>query len=379
MMNPIPLCEPNLAGNEWTYVKGSLDSNWLSGGSYLRDFEQSVCAYTGASYAIGVSSGTSALHVALLVNKVEKNDLVIVPSLTFVATANAVTYVGALPLLMDIDPETWLLDLDVLEEFLDTRTYQKDQYCYYAEGNQRIKAIVLVHLLGNMPDMERLLALTQKHNIALIEDAAGSLGSFHKGKHAGTFGSVGTISFNSNKIITTAGGGMVITNDADLAQQVKHLITQAKRGTLEYLHDQIGYNYRLVNPLAAIGLAQMEHLPSFVRKKQEIADYYTRELGTISGLGFQTITKGVESNYWHFVITVPNSRDLIKHLADFQIETRPLWIPLQELPAFKNNLYISSKDTTPDVARSGVMLPCSTSITSEELAFVVEKIKSFYP
>ncbi len=377
-MNPIPLCEPNLAGNEWTYVKESLDSNWLSGGSYLRDFEKSICDYTGAAYAIGVSSGTSALHMALVVHKVEKNDLVIVPNLTFVATANAVTYVGAEPLLIDIDSKTWLLDVDVLEAFLTTQTYQKDNNCYYLTSGQRIKAIVLVHLLGNMPDMERLVTLTQSHNIALIEDAAGSLGSFYKGKHAGTFGSIGTISFNSNKIITTAGGGMVITNDAFIAQQVKHLITQAKKGTLEYLHDQIGYNYRLVNPLAAIGLAQMEYLHSFVNKKQEIAAYYTQELASIPELGFQTITSGVTSNYWHFVITVPHSRKLIQYLADSQIETRPLWIPIQELPAFKDSLYISENHTTAEVASKGVMLPCSTSITSEQLAFVVEKIKSFY-
>ncbi|MDQ1086425.1 LegC family aminotransferase [Siphonobacter sp. SORGH_AS_1065] len=377
-MNSIPLCEPNLAGNEWTYVKESLDSNWLSGGSYLRAFEKSMCEYTGAVYAIGVSSGTSALHIALLVNKIEKNDLVIVPNLTFIATANAVTYVGAEPLLIDIDSKTWLLDLDVLDEFLTTQTYQKNNYCYYHKSKQRIKAIVLVHLLGNMPDMERLLSLTQRYNIELIEDAAGSLGSFYKGKHAGTFGSVGTFSFNSNKIITTAGGGMVITDDALIAQQVKHLITQAKTGTIEYLHDQIGYNYRLVNPLAAIGLAQMEYLNSFVTKKQKIAAYYTQELSTIPNLGFQTISPGVNSNFWHFVITVPNSRKLIQYLAEFKIETRPLWIPIQELPAFKNNVYISKNHTTAGVANKGIMLPCSTSITQEQLAFVVKKIKSFY-
>ena len=377
-MLPIPLCEPNLSGNEWQYVKESLDSNWLSGGSFLKKFEESVTEYTGAAYAVGISSGTTALHIALLLAGVQPNDLVITTNLSFVATANAIKYTGADPIFLDIDSETWLLDLKLLAEFLETDCYIKGQSCFHKATKRRISAIVPVHILGNMADMNELCALAELYHLALVEDAAESLGSFYKGQHSGTFGVAGTLSFNSNKIITTAGGGMLLANNDQTAKRAKHLITQAKNSTLEYLHDEVGYNYRLVNPLAAIGLAQMEQLPGFVKKKKEITELYTQQLAILPEIKFQRITPDVNSNYWHFVILVKNSRELIQFLATQAVETRPLWIPLNELPPYRNDLYISNQNHTHQVAYQGVMLPCSTSITLEQIAFVCEKIIEFY-
>lgn len=378
-MLPIPLCEPNLSGNEWQYVKESLDSNWLSGGSFLKKFEESVAEYTGATYAVGISSGTTALHIALLLAGVQPNDLVITTNLSFVATANAIKYTGADPIFLDIDPETWLLDIKLLAEFLKKQCYAEGQSCFHKATNRRISAVVPVHILGNMPDMNELAEIARLYHLALVEDAAESLGSFYKGQHSGTFGEAGTLSFNSNKIITTAGGGMLLANNEQAAKRAKHLITQAKSSTLEYLHDEVGYNYRLVNPLAAIGLAQMEQLPGFVEKKKEIAGLYTQQLAVLPEIKFQKITPDVNSNYWHFVISVKNSRELIQFLATHSIETRPLWIPLNELPPYRNDLYISNENHTQQVAYQGVMLPCSTSITLEQITFVCEKIIEFYP
>jgi perosamine synthetase len=376
-MLPIPLCEPNMPGHEWQYVKESLDSNWLSGGAFLRKFEESMAAYTNARHAIGVSSGTTALHIALLTAGVRPNDLVIIPNLTFVATANAVKHLGAVPILMDIDPATWLIDTELLREFLSKNTALRDNQCVYMPTGQRVGAIVPVHILGNMPQMLPLLALAASYGISVVEDAAESLGSFQEGQHSGTFGVSGTVSFNSNKIITTAGGGMVLTNDDTVAKRIRHLITQAKASSLDYWHDDVGYNYRLVNPLAAIGLAQMEMLPQFVQRKKEIFSYYQTALSTLP-LSFQQITPNTDSNFWHSVVSTSRSRELIQFMAEQRIETRPLWIPLNELPPYQNDIYVTQHHHSKEVSYSGVMLPCSTSISLEQLSFVCQTITSFF-
>ncbi|MHA4742095.1 LegC family aminotransferase [Dyadobacter sp. MSC1_007] len=371
---PIPLCEPNLRGNEKKYTADAIDSNWLSGGSYLRLFEQKLTEYTGAQHVIGTSSGTTALQIALILAGVEKGDLVLVPGMTFVATANAVKYLGADPIIIDIDPDTWLMDNALLQDFLVNQTYQTDQGCIHKASKRRIKALVPVHLLGNVCDMSMLLPIAQQFAITVVEDAACSLGSFQNGRHSGTSGLVGTMSFNSNKIITTAGGGAILTNDEILAKRARHLITQAKSHQTEYYHDGIGFNYRLVNPLAAMGAAQMEQLPGFVKTKKEIAAYYLSNLSDLD-VAFQVITQGTDPNYWHFALLTARSREIIAALASQNIETRPLWTPLNLLPAFRDDLFVTNHDVSARVSQQGLMLPCSTSISSDQLERVCSNLR----
>ena len=354
----------------------AIDSNWLSGGSFLRRFEQQLADYTGAAHVIGVSNGTSALQVALTLAGVEKGDLVIVPDLTFVATANAVKYLGANPVMVDIDADTWLMDLDLLLDFLKSQTYQNNGGCFHRESHRRIKAVVPVHLLGNVCEMERLKEIAERFALTVVEDAACSLGSFRSSRHSGTSGLLGTMSFNSNKIITTAGGGAILTNDETLARRARHLITQAKSHATEYIHDELGYNFRLVNPLAAMGCAQMEQLPGFVKKKKEIAAYYRQEFDDYDVV-FQQLTPGTDSNHWHSAMLVNDSRNLIEALAAEHIETRPLWTPIHELPIFRQDLYVSRENVSADVSRRGIMLPCSTSISDEQLQRVSQTIGKF--
>lgn len=373
---PIPLCEPNLNGREKQYMSEAVDSNWLSGGAFLRRFEEQLAQYSGATHAIGVSNGTSALQVALTLAGVEKGDLVLVPDLTFVATANAVKYLGADPVMIDIDAETWLMDLDLLVSFLEDHSYQNQGGCFHKESHRRIKAIVPVHLLGNMCDMEQLLGIAAEFSLVIVEDAACSLGSFQNGRHSGTFGLAGTMSFNSNKIITTAGGGAILTNDEAVARRARHLITQAKSHTTEYIHDSLGYNFRLVNPLAAMGCGQMERLPSFVQTKKDTAAFYQQQFAD-NDVAFQQLTPGTDSNHWHSAMLVHGSRELISRLAKDNIEVRPLWTPIHELPVFQQDLYVSLAQVSSGISRRGMMLPCSTSITKEQLERVCDTIKRY--
>lgn len=371
----IPLCEPNLNGREKQYMAEAVDSNWLSGGSFLHRFEQQLAEYTGATHVIGVCNGTSALQVALTLAGVEKGDLVLIPDLTFVATANAVKYLGANPVMIDIDTRTWLMDLDLLQSFLQNETYQNSAGCFHRESGRRIKAVVPVHLLGNVCEMEQLDGIAEQFALAVVEDAACSLGSFQNGRHSGTTGLLGTMSFNSNKIITTAGGGAILTHDGLLAKRARHLITQAKSHATEYIHDELGYNFRLVNPLAAMGCAQMEQLPDFLQRKKEIAAHY-REAFADSEVTFQQLTSGTDSNFWHSAMLVDQSRSLIAALAAENIEARPLWTPIHELPVFREDLYITHHSVAAEVSRRGIMLPCSTSITDEQLQRVSQVIGS---
>lgn len=369
----IPLCEPNLNGCEKQYMAEAVDSNWLSGGSFLRRFEQQLADYTGAAHAIGVSNGTSALQVAFALAGVEKGDLVLIPDLTFVATANAVRYLGANPVMVDIDADTWLMDLNLLFDFLENQTYRNSGGCFHRESHRRIKAVVPVHLLGNVCEMELLNEIAERFALTVVEDAACSLGSFRNGRHSGTSGLLGTMSFNSNKIITTAGGGAILTNDDISAKRARHLITQAKSHVTEYIHDELGYNFRLVNPLAAMGCAQMEQLPGFLDRKKEVAAHYRQAFRDYDAV-FQQLTSGTDSNHWHSAMLVNESRSLIAALAAENIETRPLWTPVHALPVFRQDLFVSRANVSTDVSRRGIMMPCSTSISDEQLQRVCQTI-----
>ena len=370
------LSGPNINGNEWKYVKDCLDTGWVSSvGSYVSDFEKQISNYVGSKYAIATSSGTTALHLSLLLSEVKNNDLVLVTNITFVATLNAIKYVGASPILIDIDENSWQIDLDLLANFLDTKTEIRDDRCILKSTGQIIKAIVPVHVLGNMCDMNKLVSICKKHKISLIEDAAESLGSSFEGKHTGTFGELGCFSFNGNKIITSGGGGMIVTDNEDFAIRAKHLSTQAKADNFEYFHDAIGYNYRLTNVAAAIGLAPLAQLDNFIKRKHFIKDFYINSLNDLGDIKFQTVDKNVNLP-WLFTIKTKNQKKLLKSLNENKLQSRPFWIPMNKLPMFKNELYISINDISDKVYRSSLSIPCSTNISNNELSKVVNCIKN---
>lgn len=375
----IPLSVPNLTGNEWLYIKDCLDTNWISAtGAYVDRFERLIAEYTNTKYAVAVSSGTTALHISMLLAGVEQNDLVITNNLTFVATANVIKYLKADPILMDVTPDTWQIDTHLLENFLKSACEIKNNYCFHKASKRRIKALLPVHVLGNMAAMDELIVLSEKYNLTIVEDAAECLGSLYKQKHAGNWGKMATLSFNGNKIITTGGGGMILTNDESLAKKAKHLTTQAKASSFDYFHDDLGYNYRLVNILAAMGVAQVEQLPAFVQRKQEIAQRYNEKLTLIEHVKIQQINPDVVSNCWQYVGLFPDKLNLIKHLQEQKIEIRPLWIPINKLPIFSEDLYVSTQNNSGKISALGLMLPCSTSITNDEIDEVINSIFTFY-
>lgn len=375
----IPLSVPNLSGNEWKYIKECLDTNWVSSvGSYVDKFEKSLAEFTGASFAVSTVNGSAALHISMLLAGVVQNDYVIIPNITFVASANTITYLKASPILIDVDINTWQMDLALLEKYLQEKTELKNNSCYLKENSRRIKAIMPVHVLGNMCDMDKLVQIAQKFCLSIVEDATESLGSYYKRKHSGTFGLFGCVSFNGNKIITTGGGGMILTNDEKLAKKAKHITTQAKSDPFEYIHDDIGYNYRLVNILAAMGVAQMEQLPGFLARKKEYADRYNNELKDIPGFAPQKISDHVNPNNWLQTFKFANTSGLMKHLTQRGIQVRPFWVPMNKLSMFKGEIYVTENNISEAVYKTCVSLPCSTNLSNEEQSSVINAIKSFY-
>jgi perosamine synthetase len=380
-MNTIPLSIPNLAGNEWTYVKDCLDTGWISSvGSYVTNFEKSIADFVGANHAVAAMNGSAALHLALQLGGVQQDDYVIAPNITFVATCNTISYHKANPLLIDVDKYTWQMDLDLLEEYLqnETEVGERDQKpcCINKKDGKVISVIMPVHVLGNMCDMDRLIALANKHHLTVIEDSTEALGSTYKGKHAGTFGLLGTSSFNGNKLISTGGGGMIFTNDEEIAKHAKHLTTQAKTDPFEYMHDETAYNYRLVNVLAAVGCAQMEQLPGFLERKKVIDSTYRNALES-DDLRFQEVGEDVVPNNWLHTMWVDEQRPMIKHLLDNGVQCRPFWVPMNQLPMYKENVYVTKSDVADEVYKHCISIPSSTNLTDEQVARVIEVIKDF--
>ena len=373
----IPLSVPNLSGNEWTYIKECLDTNWVSSvGSYVTLFEKNVAQYCGAKHAIAISNGTSALHISLMLAGVERGDLVILPNITFVASANAIKYTGADPILIDVEADTWQMKLSLLTHFLQKETTIINKQCIHKASKRIIRCIMPVHIFGSMCDMDTLLDIATKYHLSIVEDSTEALGSTYKGKHAGTFGKLGCLSFNGNKIITTGGGGIILTDDDVLAKKAKHLTTQAKADPQEYYHDEVGYNYRLVNILAAMGVAQMEQLDGFITRKKEITALYDRELANIKGFENQKITPSVSANHWLYTVRLPKQKELLAKFREHKIEARPFWVPMNQLPAMSGDWYVSQGDVSDDIYKNCLSLPCSTNITDAEILEVVAVIKS---
>ncbi|MBS1655335.1 MAG: LegC family aminotransferase [Bacteroidetes bacterium] len=372
----IPLSVPNVAGNEWKYVKDCLDTGWISSvGSYVNQFEQMVADFAGAKYGVAAVNGTAALHIAMLLSGVRLNDYVIIPNITFVATANAVKYLGAEPILIDADPDLWQMDLDLLEEFLETETTTRGDELIYKKDGRVIRCIMPVHILGNIGNMDRFLSIVSKYPLQIVEDATEALGSYYKGTHAGRFSKMGCFSFNGNKIISTGGGGVIITDDEVLAKHAKHLTTTAKASPDEYYHDEVGYNYRLVNVLAAIGVAQMELLPSFIKRKKEAVAFYKSELTGLADIRFQQELPDVQTNGWLFTIQTKHQQKVLDHLNANKILSRRFWMPMSKLPMYAGCIYVQKEDKADYIYNTCLSIPCSTSITDEELEIVAKEIK----
>ncbi len=373
----IPLSVPNIAGNEWKYVKDCLDTGWISSvGAYVTKFEQMVADFAGARHGVAAVNGTAALHIALLLSGVKQDDYVILPNLTFVASANSIKYVGAEPILIDADPNLWQMDLDLLEEFLENETDEKDGRLIYIKDGRYIGAIMPVHILGNMCDMDRFLSIVKKYPLPIVEDSTEALGTSYKGKSAGRFSPLACFSFNGNKIISTGGGGVIVTDDEALAKHAKHITTTAKASADEYFHDEIGYNYRLVNVLAAIGVGQMELLPSFIQRKRECTAFYKKELTGVGDIRFQQELPDVKTNAWLVTIQTDKQQELLNHLNTNNILSRRFWMPMNKLPMYKDCIYIQKKDNADYIYHTCLSIPSSTNITDQELAIVVKEIKT---
>lgn len=374
------LSGPHIAGNEWKYVKDCLDTGWVSSvGAYVTQFENMVAEYAGCKYGVATSNGTSALHIALMLAGVQHDDLVITPNVTFIATVNSIRYTGADPVLIDVDPGNWQMDLDLLETWLTEKcvlTNRDGKEVLVHQADSRVvRAIMPVHVLGNMGDVDRLLQIAERFRLPVVEDSTEALGSYYKGKHAGSFGLMGCFSFNGNKIITTGGGGVIVTNDEQLAKKAKHLTTQAKSDAFEYIHDEIGYNYRLVNVLAAMGVAQMELLPSFVQRKKEVDAWYRSQFAGLDDIRFQEVSADVDPNCWLFTFRTRHQKELLRVLNERKLQSRPFWVPMNQLRMFKNDIYVSHTDQSNRIYQECLSIPCSTNITWEELERVAEAVK----
>jgi len=378
----IPLVEPCLQGNEWRYVKECLDTNWVSSvGPFVDRFEETVAAYVGADYGVATVNGTAALHIALLLAGVERDDEVVLPSLSFIAPANAVRYIGAWPVFIDAEPGYWQMDPQKVADFLDTECRFSNGVLRNRTTGRKVKAILPVHILGHPVDMDRVVESARKYELAVIEDATESLGAAYSDKTVGTLGDVACFSFNGNKLITTGGGGMIVTDNADWAYRARYLTTQARDDPVEYVHEEIGYNYRLTNIQAAMGCAQMEVVDEYVAAKRRIADTYAAELETVPGIEPMREAPWAFCAYWLYTVRVDepeygmDSRSLMSKLAENGIQSRPLWQPLHRSPAHSGCRHCGG-DVADELYRSALSIPCSVGLSESDQQMVIETIRS---
>lgn len=378
----IPLCVPEIRGNEWAYVRECLDTGWVSSaGPFVERFERELAAAAGTAHAVATVNGTSALHVALMLAGVEPDDEVVVPALTFIAPANAIRYAGAWPVFLDVEPHYFQLDGNRLEEFLRQGCTSRDGVLRNRRTGRRVRALLPVHVLGHPVDLEPVLALAREFGLAVVEDATESLGARWRGRPVGGLGLAGCFSFNGNKLLTTGGGGMLVTNDAALAERARYLTTQAKDDPIEYVHGAIGYNYRLTNIQAAMGVAQLEQLAPYVAKKRDIAARYGAAFRDLPGIRPMAEADWAESAWWMYTVLVDDavtgidSRGLMRALEREKIQTRPLWQPLHRSPAHAD---APSADcpVAERLARMALSLPCSVGLDEPQQARVIERVRS---
>lgn len=379
----IPLCEPEIRGNEWRYIKECLDTNWVSSvGPFVDRFERMFADKVGVSHAVAFVNGTAALHTALLVAGVQPDDEVLVSTLTFIAPANAIRYVGAWPVFIDAERDYWQMDPERATDFLE-------QGCDWRNGElrnkitgRRVRAILPVHILGHPVDLDPILAAARKYRLAIIEDATESLGAEYKGQSVGLVGDVACFSFNGNKLITTGGGGMIATNEEALARRARYLATQAKDDPVEFVHGDIGYNYRLTNVQAAMGCAQLERLDLHIANKRRIALRYNDALKQLSGIVPMSDAPWAFSVHWMYTVLVKrdaygmDSRALLRALAELKIQTRPLWQPVH---LCKAHLSAPPADCriAEELNREALSLPCSVGLTETDQERVIDAVLHF--
>ncbi|MBI4257073.1 LegC family aminotransferase [Candidatus Uhrbacteria bacterium] len=369
----IPLSVPEFGGNEWKYVKECLDTGWVSSVGPLVDrFERELAAYVGAAYSVAVVNGTAALHIALLVAGVEPEDEVLVSTLSFIAPANAIRYVGAWPVFMDAEAHYWQMDPEKAIDFLEKECCWRKGRLEDKVTKRRVRAIVPVHILGHPCDMSPIVRAARKYNLVVIEDASESLGAKYKGKNVGRLGDIACFSFNGNKIITSGGGGMIVTDNEGWARKARYLTTQAKDDPVEFIHNEIGYNYRLTNIQAALGVAQLERLDEFIEKKRVIAQVYRAALSDLSGIAPMPSAPDVEPIYWLYTVllsertTLERRKGVLRDLIEKGIDARPLWHTIHDLPPYRNSRAFRIENS-PRLYEGAISLPSSVGITEEQV------------
>lgn len=379
----IPLSIPNFEGNEKKYVNEALEQGWVStGGAYITKLEQEMAAFLHTDNVAACQSGTSALHLSLVEAGVKPGDVVLVPPLTFIAAVNPVKYQFATPVFIDCD-DSFCMDPDKLRDFCDEECVWDGHVLKY--NGSIIKALVVVHVFGNMADMESIMETAQKYNLKVIEDATEALGTKYtegkyKGKYAGTIGDFGAYSFNGNKIITTGGGGAITANDTATVDHLRYLSTQAKNDPHYYIHDEIGYNYRMTNLQAALGVAQMEELPEFIRRKQRNYELYREEFKDFKLVELMPFRDGTESNKWFYSLKIDRSRitasmrEIITALGNDGIQTRAIWGLINEQKPYEGE-ETYKLEKAPYYASRILNIPSSTQITEEEIKYVADKVK----
>lgn len=366
--NPVALHEPEFRGNEWMYVKECLDTGWVSSvGKYVDEFERRLCEITGARHAVAAVNGTAALQIALQIAGVKPGDEVLTPALTFVGTANAVVHAGAIPHFVDSSPDTLGVDPLALDAHLRHAGERTAQGLRNAATGRRIAAVLPMHAFGHPVDLDGLLEVAGRHGLVVVEDAAESIGSRYRGRHTGTFGAVGVLSFNGNKIITTGGGGAILTDDPQIARAGKHLTTTAKLPhRWAFNHDAVAYNFRLPNINAALGCAQLERLPDMLRRKRRLAESYARSFEGVEGVAFVKEPPGCESNYWLNAVRLDRpdlgTRDALLAAAnDAGYQCRPVWTLMHRLPMYHDHPR-AALDASEALEASVVNLPSSASL-----------------
>ncbi len=377
----VPLCIPAIRGNEWAYIKECLDTNWVSSvGHFVNRFERELAEGVGRRFAVAMASGTAALHVALLVAGVRPGDEVLVSTLTFIAPANAVRYVGAWPVFIDAESDYWQIDPERVREFLERNCRWVHGELLNSDTGRRVSAILPVHILGHPCDMDPLLEVARKYGLRVVEDATESLGAFYRGRRVGALGDLACFSFNGNKLITTGGGGMIVTDDEAMACRAKYLTTQAKDDPIEFVHGEIGYNYRLTNIHAAMGCAQLERLTEHIMAKRRIAARYAEVLTKIPGITPMPAAPWAESVYWMYTACVDarryglDSRGLMRALEAAKIQSRPLWQPIHKSKPFAG-CQVLGGETAEALNRSALSLPCSVSLTEDEQERVIAAVR----
>lgn len=379
MKNTIPLSVPNICGNELKYLEEAISTSWVStGGPHIESFEQLLASYVGVKQAVSCQSGTAGLHLALKALKINNNHEVIVPTLTFIAAVNPIKYVGAEPVFMDVD-DSLCIDSDKIINFCEQQCEFDGSKLINKKTNKHVAAILVVHIFGNICDMKRIMEIANKFNLKVIEDATEALGSYYstgelEGKFAGTIGDIGVYSFNGNKIITTGGGGMIVSNDIELLKYIKYLSTQAKNDELFYIHDEIGYNYRMTNLQAAVGLAQLENLDNFIETKKQNYLTYQNYFLTNKDFSILPFSNEINSNYWFYSIVIENQKyslkELIEYFAEKGIQTRPIWGLIHLQKPYSNSQAYKIERASEYVSKV-LNIPCSSNLTQSEVENVI--------